>query len=244
MRAGDNAADAAWRGFDRLSGNEMQPRLILANGSRAASATSRIDDVAHSPSFMAMDAARGSGSAARQTPPTNPSQSRQLNLFPEAPRQLELNLNLGNNPVEYIANYNYVSGPNPNKLIANRVSGKPTNSEGVYIKLHDGKVKTGMAGGKDPFNRRYNVTAPEGGASIEIEILQTRYTPPQGLSSEDTTYWNPKRQRRFDEEYIDRTIPQDLRYRAENAKSPVSQKLWDEKRHIFGYHDIPSNFGR
>jgi RHS repeat-associated protein len=56
MRAGDNAADAAWRGFDRLSGNEMQPRLILANGGGAASATSRIDDIPHYPSFMAMDA--------------------------------------------------------------------------------------------------------------------------------------------------------------------------------------------
>ncbi len=172
------------------------------------------------------------------------NEGKQLELFPGPPKQLELNLNLGNNPKEFIANYSYVTGPNPNKLIINRVSGKPTSGKGVYIKLHNDQVKTGMAGGeKQKFAGRYGKENPDGGAPIEIEIPQTRHSPPKGLSPDDNAYWTPKRQRRFDEEYIDRTIPQDLRYRAKNAKKPVDSELWNEKRHIFGYRDVPSDFG-
>jgi RHS repeat-associated protein len=56
LKAGDSAADAAWRGIDRLFGNNNGQRLVLAGESNLAAMTGRIDDVAHSPSFMAMDA--------------------------------------------------------------------------------------------------------------------------------------------------------------------------------------------
>ncbi len=166
----------------------------------------------------------------------------QLELFPEPPKQLELNLNLGDSPEEYITNYNYVGGENPNKLITRRVRGNSSNGQGVYIKFHNDLVKVGMAG-DETFAGRYSKTNPDGGATIEIEISQTRHGPVGGLSKEDTEYWQPDYQRRFDEEYVDKLVPKELRYRAERETRPVSQKKWDLYRHIFGYGNIPSNFG-
>jgi len=88
---------------------------------------------------------------------------------------------------------NVVAGPNPNQLRQRAVS-KPTAKEGgVYLKPMEGKTKIGSA---DDFSTRYGKDAIDG---IEVEIPQTRFGPPPGV--DDSSYpWNPKAQRRFDEE--------------------------------------------
>jgi RHS repeat-associated protein len=171
---------------------------------------------------------------------------KQLSLFPEPPMQLELDLFPATSPQEYIANYPHVGGSNPNSLIAYRVGGNPSNREGVYIKLHHGKVKVGSAGGAhDRFNNRYS-GKDNGGAEIEIEIPQTRTQAAVDDSSSDYK-WSAKRQRRFDEAYIDALVPQEFRYRATSRAQPegvkpVSQENWTKYRHIFGYGSLPENF--
>ncbi|MBX9681170.1 MAG: HINT domain-containing protein [Gemmataceae bacterium] len=130
-----------------------------------------------------------------------------------------------------------VGGPNPNKL-RQRVVSTPTAGEGgVYLKPHDGKTKVGSAA---DFRARYGAKAPDG---IEVEIRQTRSSKPAGV--DDREYpWTPRRQRRFDEEYVDRMTPPDVRYRdPNNPLPPVSQDKWVRFRHIFGYGDVPASFG-
>ena len=130
---------------------------------------------------------------------------------------------------------NFVAGPNPNAL-QQRVVISPTAGEGgVYLKSQAGKTKVGSTG---DFRGRYG---PNGG--IEVEIPQTRTAPLSGV--DDSAYpCTRERQLRFDEEYIDRLTPRDVRYRAPTKpQPPVSQQKWDSYRHIFGYGDVPSDFG-
>jgi len=77
-----------------------------------------------------------------------------------------------------------------------------------------------------------------GGKNIKKEYPQTR----KKRAADDTDYkWTDRRQRRFDEEYLDRQVPSEKRYRASgNPKSPVSQEKWEKYRHIFGYGNEPS----
>ena len=121
-------------------------------------------------------------------------------------------------------------GVGPNRLVGRDVS-TPTKGEGgVYQFEVDGKIKTGST---VDYNRRYS------GGKITKEYPQTRFSKPEGV--EDSAYrWTPRRQRRFDEELLDRTVPADQRYRAPgNPKAPVSQDKWQRFRHIFGYGDEP-----
>ena len=84
-------------------------------------------------------------------------------------------------------------------------------------------MKTGST---NDFHKRY------GGKNIGIEYKQTRTVK----ASDDSSYtWTARRQRRFDEQYLDDLVPEALRYRATNPKRPVSQEKWDAFKHIFGY---------
>jgi hypothetical protein len=134
-----------------------------------------------------------------------------------------------------------VGGPNPNGLRMRAVD-KPTVGEGgVYLKVEGGKTKTGSTG---EFRSRYGVAAENG---IEVEIPQTRFEKAKdakGVPYDDSAYpWSPEYQRRFDEEYVDRLQPPSVRWRAMRPVSPVSQENWEKYRHIFGYGDVPANFG-
>ncbi len=128
-----------------------------------------------------------------------------------------------------------VPGPNPNNL-RQRVVTAPTAGEGgVYLKPQSGRTKIGST---NDFRGRYGATAPDG---IEVEIPLTRTGP----AADDSAYrWTARRQRRFDEEYLDRITPPDVRYRdPSNPKSPVDPAKWEQYRHIFGYGDLPADFG-
>ena len=107
----------------------------------------------------------------------------------------------------------------------------------MYLKREGGKTKTGST---VEFRSRYGAAAEDG---IEVEIPQTRTAKPAGV--DDSAYpWNPRSQRRFDEEYVDRMQPASARYRDPvNPISPVAQDKWEKYRHIFGYGDVPGNFG-
>jgi hypothetical protein len=107
----------------------------------------------------------------------------------------------------------------------------------VYLKPEAGRTKTGST---NDFQKRYGKSPPDG---IEVEIPQTRTGPPPGV--DDSAHpWNAREQRRFDEEYVDRMQPPDVRYRdPNNPVSPVTQKKWEKYRHIFGYGDLPADFG-
>src|SRR5262245_5835403 len=134
-----------------------------------------------------------------------------------------------------------VGGPNPNGLRM-RVVDTPTVGEGgVYLKPQGGKTKTGSTG---EFRTRYGAAAEDG---IEVEIRQTRFEKAKdarGVPYDDSAYpWSPEYQRRFDEEYVDRMQPAGVRWRAGRPMSPVSQEKWRLYRHIFGYADVPENFG-
>ncbi|MCC6180033.1 MAG: RHS repeat-associated core domain-containing protein, partial [Chloroflexi bacterium] len=120
----------------------------------------------------------------------------------------------------------------PNQLVP-RIVAEPTAAEGgVYAFLKGGKVKTGSTG---DFRRRY------GPRDIELEYPQTRFGP----AADDSAYrWTPRRQRRFDEEFLDRMVPPQFRYRSPiKPNSPVDQWKWDKFRQIFGYGETPSGFG-
>jgi hypothetical protein len=132
---------------------------------------------------------------------------------------------------------NLVPGPNPNGLRQRAVTSPTAGEGGVYLRPEGGKTKIGSTG---DFQERYGPRAPDG---IEVEIPQTRQGPPSGVA--DSAYpWTARAQRRFDEAYVDRLTPANVRYRApDNPKPPVSQENWDLYRHIFGYGDLPSNFG-
>lgn len=138
--------------------------------------------------------------------------------------------------VDYDANR--VPGPNPNDLRRRHVDTPTPGQDGVYEKPEGGKTKIGST---SDYAKRYAANAPDG---IEVEIPRTRSGPPSGV--DDSEYrWTPERQRRFDEEYVDRSTPAHARYRdAHNPKSPVSQEKWDKYRHIFGYGGLPSDYGR
>jgi RHS repeat-associated protein len=130
---------------------------------------------------------------------------------------------------------NQVAGPNPNGL-QQRVVSSPTAGEGgVYLKPEAGRTKVGSTG---DFRGRYG---PNG--NIEVEIPQTRTGPPPGV--DDSAYpWSARAQRRFDEEYVDRITPPNVRYRDPlNPRSPVDPNNWTDFRHIFGYGDLPPDFG-
>ena len=129
-----------------------------------------------------------------------------------------------------------VPGPNPNNL-GQRVVTWPTRGQGgAYYKPQGGKTKAGSA---TDFYKRYGPNDPEG---IQVEVPQTRHGPPPGVDNAD--YWTPERQRRFDEEYLDRLLPPDVRYRSPRKRQrPVDQEKWDKYRHVFGYGDLPSDFG-
>jgi RHS repeat-associated protein len=60
LKAGDNAADAVWRGIDNVLGNNHQPQLVLAE-SRLASATRVVDDVEVASHQFAMTTSRTDG---------------------------------------------------------------------------------------------------------------------------------------------------------------------------------------
>ncbi|MBX9624136.1 MAG: AbrB/MazE/SpoVT family DNA-binding domain-containing protein [Gemmataceae bacterium] len=132
-----------------------------------------------------------------------------------------------------------VPGPNPNNLRM-RVVAEPTDGQGVYLKPHQGKTKVGSTGGTKTFRTRYNL---KDGDKIEVEIDQTRFRKPDGVDDSEYT-WSDARQRRFDEEYVDRVTPPGIRYRAKDKpQPPVSQEKWEKYRHIFGYGDLPPDFG-
>jgi hypothetical protein len=138
-------------------------------------------------------------------------------------------------PLESV-NAPLVPGPNPNGLRQRTVTSPTPGEGGVYLKPQGGRTKIGSTG---DFEGRYGANAKPG---IEVEIPQTRNGPPAGV--DDSAYpWSARAQRRFDEEYIDRITPPDARFRAPNARSPVDPDKWDKYRHIFGYGDLPSNFG-
>lgn len=123
-----------------------------------------------------------------------------------------------------------------------RVADEPSTDVGVYLKPHDGKTKVGSTGGTNTYRTRYTLTNPEGGGPVEVEIPQTRFSKPAGV--DDSAYeWSSARQRRFDEEYVDRVTPPSIRYRAPNARRPVDPDKRDKYRHIFGYGDVPNDFG-
>ena len=114
----------------------------------------------------------------------------------------------------------------------------PTAGQGgVYLKPQAGQTKIGST---SDFQGRYGPNAPDG---IEVEIPQTKSGPPPGV--DDSAYpWSARAQRRFDEEYVDRMTPPSVRYRdPNNPVSPVSQEKWELYRHIFGYGDLPADFG-
>lgn len=136
-----------------------------------------------------------------------------------------------------------LAAPNPNTLTSTKVSGDPSGGVGVYVKKHFGKLKSGSAGGTTNFRNRYRLGNPEGGCNIWYELPQTRNAAPDGLSESDGAYWTPARQRRFDEEYVDRLIGTALRYRSEKGDAPVQMVKWRMYRHIFGYGQLPENFG-
>jgi hypothetical protein len=135
-----------------------------------------------------------------------------------------------------------VPGPNPNNLTARRVDpveGPTTGGEGVYIKPHDGKTKVGST---NDFRYRYDLDPPEGGGTIAFEISQTRTGPPSGLSAAETARWTARRQRRFDEAYVDTLFKRDQLFRADNEKAPVDPRKWRAQRRTFGYGSLPDNF--
>jgi hypothetical protein len=134
-------------------------------------------------------------------------------------------------------------GPNPNNLVSVKVSGNPTTGVGVYVKKHFGKIKVGSAGGTTTFRIRYVLSDPEGGCNIWYEIAQTKHGPPEGVDDSDYK-WSDRRQRRFDEEYVDRLIPAGKRYRSESGDDPVTEVKWKKYRHIFGYGKVPEDFGK
>ena len=128
-----------------------------------------------------------------------------------------------------------VPGPNPNSL-RQRVVTSPTAGEGgVYLKPQGDRVKIGSTA---DFRARYGPNAPDG---IEVEIPRTRTAP----AADDSAYrWTARRQARFDEEYLDRITPPDVRYRPpNNPRSPVDPVKWERYRQIFGYGDVPADFG-
>jgi len=128
-----------------------------------------------------------------------------------------------------------LAGPNPNKL-RQRVVSSPTAGEGgVYLKPQGGRTKIGST---NDFRGRYGPSAPDG---IEVEVPLTR----RGPAAEDSAYrWTARRQARFDEEYLDRITPPNVRYRdPSNPRSPVDPAKWEQYRHIFGYGDLPTDFG-
>jgi hypothetical protein len=134
-----------------------------------------------------------------------------------------------------------VGGPNPNGLRQRVVSGPTPGGAGVYLKTEPTGPNTRLTkiGSADDFAERYgrNATNP-----IEVEIPQTRMGP----AADDSAYtWTAKRQLRFDEEYVDRLVPWGVKYRDPGPypKAPVDQAKWEKYRHIFGYGDLPSNFG-
>ena len=135
------------------------------------------------------------------------------------------------------ADLNLVPGPNPNGLRQRAVDSPTSGEGGVYLKPQDGKTKIGST---IDFHDRYGANANNG---IEVEIPQTRNGPPAGV--DDSLYpWNPRAQRRFDEEYLDRMTPPEVRYRdPTNPRPPVGQDKWEKYRHIFGYGDLPDDFG-
>ena len=136
-----------------------------------------------------------------------------------------------------------VPGPNPNNLrmkIVDPVAG-PGKGVGVYIKPHFGKTKVGMVGESKTFRYRYSNKSPEGGGGIEIEISQTRFVK----AADDSAYkWTARRQRRFDEEYVDRITPEGAIFRSSTGDTPVKADKWIKYRHIFGYGDVAEDFGR
>ena len=136
-----------------------------------------------------------------------------------------------------------VPGPNPNNLrmkIVDPVAG-PGKGVGVYIKPHFGKTKVGMVGESKTFRYRYSNKSPEGGGGIEIEISQTRFVK----AADDSAYkWTARRQRLFDEEYVDRITPEGAIFRSSTGDTPVKADKWIKYRHIFGYGDVAEDFGR
>jgi hypothetical protein len=109
---------------------------------------------------------------------------------------------------------------------------------GVYTGVKEGKIKTGST---NDFAERYR-KYPEGDFQIGTEYPQTVLEKPAGV--DDSGYqWSARRQRRFDEEHIDRTIPPELRYRSDKGDRPVNPEKWNQYRQVFGYGDVPENFG-
>jgi RHS repeat-associated protein len=122
----------------------------------------------------------------------------------------------------------------PNNLVSREVNGGTPGEGGVYQFPIADKTKTGSTG---DYGTRYSDDR------IQREFPQTRFGPPEGV--DDSAYpWTDRRQRRFDEEYIDRTVPRDSRYRAPvKPTRPVDPDKWRLYRDIFGYGDVPEDFG-
>jgi RHS repeat-associated protein len=165
--------------------------------------------------------------------PTN----RTGSLLPKKPAQRRAQIPRPKSTLSDAVDYDVqsVPGPNPNNLQQRAVTTPTTGEGGVYLKPENGRTKVGST---DDFRLRYGAKAKNG---IEVEIPQTR----KGPAADDSAYqWTERRQRRFDEEYVDRMTPREIRYRdPNNAKPPVSQQKWEQYRHIFGYGDLSSDFG-
>jgi hypothetical protein len=150
-------------------------------------------------------------------------------------------------------------GLDPNNLKSRiKKVAMPTMERGVYLKKHeDGLIKIGSAGGATIwFSNRYLSTAAVGttkhdyGCPILYEIVIDPSTPPASASlplggCPAAKGWNARRQRQFDEEYVQRLVPNAQKWKAKKkAQNAVNPMWWDLCRHLFGYKDVPVNFGQ
>jgi hypothetical protein len=132
-----------------------------------------------------------------------------------------------------------VGGPNPNGLRMRVVDGPTRGEGGVYLKPLEGRTKIGSTDdfyGRTMKEKGHYITEP-----IEVEIVRRR----NGPAENDSRYpWDPRRQARFDEEYVDRLHSHDVKYRDPgDPKAAVSFADWVAYRGIFGYGSVSETFG-
>jgi hypothetical protein len=139
-------------------------------------------------------------------------------------------------------------GKNPNGLRVEKVKHR-TSRGGVYLKIHvrKGKIKIGSASN---FATRYTDTAPvgntkyQGGCRIRYEIVITTSTPYAEPGPNCPKTWSARRQRQYDEEYVQRLVPNSMKYQAEEeAQNAVDYDCWVRCRHVFGYATVEMNWG-
>jgi hypothetical protein len=139
-------------------------------------------------------------------------------------------------------------GRNPNGLRVEKVRHR-TSRLGVYLNIHvqKGKIKIGSTGN---FASRYPDTAPagntkyQGGCRIRYEIVITTVTAYAQPEPNCPKTWSARRQRQHDEEYVQRLVPNAMKYQAEEeAQNAVDYDCWVRCRHVFGYATVAPEFG-